>query len=117
MIHDVLQEGLLLVLIVTGLFNLFFLYGKCFFLLTNLWKMLTCAFLYKSEHLSVVYKHAVFLFRCIKGEPTIEEYYDLYVEAEVYNNQISEAILLSPNAQQFLNTGRVVVIKSESVSS
>ncbi|KAK7333272.1 hypothetical protein VNO80_30037 [Phaseolus coccineus] len=51
---------------------------------------------------------------CIKGEPTIEEYYDLYSEAETYNNQISEAILQSPSAQQFLNTGRVVIVKSES---
>ncbi|KOM52505.1 hypothetical protein LR48_Vigan09g116400 [Vigna angularis] len=51
---------------------------------------------------------------CIKGEPTIEEYYDLYSEAETYNNQISEAILQSPNAQQFLNRGRVVIVKSES---
>jgi len=39
------------------------------------------------------------------------------MEAETYNNQISEAILLSPNVTPFLNTGRVVVIKSESVSS
>ncbi|TKY47117.1 ATP-dependent RNA helicase SKI2 [Spatholobus suberectus] len=52
---------------------------------------------------------------CIKGEPTIEEYYDLYSEAETYSNQISEAILQSPNAQQFLKTGRVVIVKSESV--
>ncbi|KAL2332921.1 hypothetical protein Fmac_014134 [Flemingia macrophylla] len=51
---------------------------------------------------------------CIKGEPTIEEYYDLYSEAETYGNQISEAILQSPSAQQFLNTGRVVIVKSES---
>lgn len=56
------------------------------------------------------------LFRCIKGEPTIEEYYDLYSEAETYNSQISEAILQSPSAQQFLNRGRVVIVKSESVS-
>ena len=55
-------------------------------------------------------------FRCIKGEPTIEEYYDLYSEAETYSNQISEAILQSSSAQQFLTTGRVVVVKSESVS-
>lgn len=59
----------------------------------------------------------MFLFRCLKGEPTIEEYYDLYLEAETYSNQISEAILQSPSAQQFLNTGRVVIVKSESVSS
>ncbi|KAL2568339.1 hypothetical protein AAZV13_18G062500 [Glycine max] len=51
---------------------------------------------------------------CLKGEPTIEEYYDLYLEAETYSNQISEAILQSPSAQQFLNTGRVVIVKSES---
>lgn len=59
----------------------------------------------------------MFLFRCLKGEPTIEEYYDLYLEAETYSNQISEAILQSRSAQQFLNTGRVVIVKSESVSS
>lgn len=58
----------------------------------------------------------MFLFRCLKGEPTIEEYYDLYLEAETYSNQISEAILQSRSAQQFLNTGRVVIVKSESVS-
>ncbi|KAL1370055.1 hypothetical protein AAHE18_01G032100 [Arachis hypogaea] len=51
---------------------------------------------------------------CIKGEPTIEEYYDLYTEAETYSNQISEAIMQSRNTQQFLTTGRVVVVKSES---
>ncbi|KAK7301822.1 hypothetical protein RJT34_12698 [Clitoria ternatea] len=50
---------------------------------------------------------------CIKGEPTIEAYYDLYSEAETYSNQISEAILQSPSAQQFLSTGRVVIVKSE----
>ncbi|KAI4305143.1 hypothetical protein L6164_028529 [Bauhinia variegata] len=50
---------------------------------------------------------------CIKGEPTIEEYYETYLEAENYSNKISEAILQSPSAQQFLNPGRVIVVKSE----
>ncbi|KAF7833739.1 DExH-box ATP-dependent RNA helicase DExH11 isoform X2 [Senna tora] len=51
---------------------------------------------------------------CIKGEPTIEEYYETYSEAEMYSSKISEAILQSPSAQQFLTPGRVVVVKSES---
>ncbi|KAL9334093.1 hypothetical protein Peur_074232 [Populus x canadensis] len=49
---------------------------------------------------------------CIKGEPTIEEYYDLYLEAENYGNQVSEAVMQSPHAQTFLTPGRVVVVKS-----
>ncbi|XP_031255224.1 DExH-box ATP-dependent RNA helicase DExH11 isoform X2 [Pistacia vera] len=51
---------------------------------------------------------------CIKGEPSIEEYYEMYSEAEKYNNQITEAIRQSHCAQQFLTHGRVVVVKSES---
>ncbi|XP_010541438.1 PREDICTED: DExH-box ATP-dependent RNA helicase DExH11 isoform X2 [Tarenaya hassleriana] len=50
---------------------------------------------------------------CIKGEPAIEEYYEMYSEAEEYNSKISEAVMQSPHAQQFLNPGRVVVVKSE----
>lgn len=52
--------------------------------------------------------------RCIKGEPSIEEYYDMYVEAEKYLNQITEGIMQSHAAQQFLVPGRVVVVKSQS---
>ncbi|KDP46561.1 hypothetical protein JCGZ_08533 [Jatropha curcas] len=51
---------------------------------------------------------------CIKGEPAIEEYYDMYLEAEEYGNQISEAVMQSPAAQHFLTPGRVVVVKSHS---
>ncbi|XP_050236549.1 DExH-box ATP-dependent RNA helicase DExH11 [Mercurialis annua] len=51
---------------------------------------------------------------CIKGEPAIEEYYDTFLEAEKYSNQISEAVMPSSAAQQFLTLGRVVVVKSQS---
>lgn len=51
---------------------------------------------------------------CIKGEPAIEEYYEMCAEAEKYHNQISKAVMQSPLAQQFLTPGRVVVMKSQS---
>ncbi|XP_058198935.1 DExH-box ATP-dependent RNA helicase DExH11 [Rhododendron vialii] len=51
---------------------------------------------------------------CIKGEPAIEEYYEMYSEAEKYSNQISEAIMQSPPSQKFLIPGTVVVVKSQS---
>lgn len=51
---------------------------------------------------------------CIKGEPAIEEYYNLYAEAETYSSQILEAVMQSPSRQQYLNPGRVVVVKSDS---
>ncbi|KAL5580835.1 hypothetical protein UlMin_013277 [Ulmus minor] len=53
---------------------------------------------------------------CIKGEPDIEEYFEMYSEAESYNNEILEAVMQSSGAQQFLNPGRVVVVKSQSAS-
>ncbi|KAG7564740.1 ATP-dependent RNA helicase Ski2 C-terminal [Arabidopsis suecica] len=49
---------------------------------------------------------------CIKGEPAIEDYYDMYMEANEYNNKMSEAVMQSPYAQNFLVPGRVVVMKS-----
>ncbi|KAL8092228.1 DExH-box ATP-dependent RNA helicase DExH11 [Apium graveolens] len=52
---------------------------------------------------------------CIKGEPAIEEYYELYSEAQKYNTEISEAVMKSPVSQQYLVPGRVVVVKSQSV--
>ncbi|XP_024161355.1 DExH-box ATP-dependent RNA helicase DExH11 isoform X1 [Rosa chinensis] len=51
---------------------------------------------------------------CIKGEPAIEEYYDIYLEAETHETEILEAVMQSPVAQQFLTPGRVVVMKSQS---
>ncbi|KAL5748007.1 hypothetical protein ACOSQ2_025304 [Xanthoceras sorbifolium] len=51
---------------------------------------------------------------CIKGEPAIEEYYEMHSEAENYNELITEAVMQSSSAQQFLNAGRVVVMKSQS---
>ncbi|GAB2263267.1 hypothetical protein Droror1_Dr00004264 [Drosera rotundifolia] len=49
---------------------------------------------------------------CIKGEPAIEEYFEMYSEAEKYQDQINEAVMQSHVAQQFLTVGRVVVVKS-----
>ncbi|KAI7756452.1 hypothetical protein M8C21_002341 [Ambrosia artemisiifolia] len=51
---------------------------------------------------------------CIKGEPAIEEYYEWYLEAERYNNNITEAVLQSSASPSFLKPGRVVVVKSQS---
>ncbi|KAJ9552373.1 hypothetical protein OSB04_016418 [Centaurea solstitialis] len=51
---------------------------------------------------------------CIKGEPAIEEYYEWYLEAEMYNNQITDTIMQSSACQPFLMPGRVVVVKSQS---
>lgn len=51
---------------------------------------------------------------CIKGEPAIEEYYEMYSEAETYNTKIVEAVMQSPGSQHYLSPGRVVVVKSES---
>lgn len=51
---------------------------------------------------------------CIKGEPSIEEYYDMLLEAEGYSSQISEALMQSPQAMQFLSSGRVIVVRSQS---
>ncbi|KAJ7959741.1 DExH-box ATP-dependent RNA helicase [Quillaja saponaria] len=54
---------------------------------------------------------------CIKCEPTIEEYFETFSEAETCSNQISEAVMQSPIAQQFLTPGRIVVVKSESAQN
>ncbi|KAK9940700.1 hypothetical protein M0R45_017345 [Rubus argutus] len=51
---------------------------------------------------------------CIKGEPAIEEYYDMYSEAKEHEMEILEAVMQSSAAQQFLTPGRVVVMKSQS---
>ncbi|KAK8598558.1 hypothetical protein V6N13_094525 [Hibiscus sabdariffa] len=51
---------------------------------------------------------------CIKGEPAIEDYYEMHAEAKEHGEQISKAVMQSPVAQQFLTPGRVVVVKSQS---
>ncbi|XP_055831950.1 DExH-box ATP-dependent RNA helicase DExH11 isoform X4 [Solanum dulcamara] len=51
---------------------------------------------------------------CIKGEPAIEDYFDMYTEAEKYSNQIAEAVMQSTASQQYLTLGRAVVVKSQS---
>lgn len=58
----------------------------------------------------------LFACRCIKGEPAIEEYYEMHAEAEEHNEQISKAVMQSSVTQPFLTPGRVVVVKSQSVS-
>ncbi|KAF3333981.1 helicase SKI2W isoform X1 [Carex littledalei] len=50
---------------------------------------------------------------CIKGDPAIEEYYDMAVQAETYREAVAEAIMQSPSAQQLLSPGRVVIVKSQ----
>ncbi|KAK1311815.1 hypothetical protein QJS10_CPA07g00050 [Acorus calamus] len=52
---------------------------------------------------------------CIKGEPAIEEYYEMAIEAEQHMDFISEKVMQTSTAQQFLVPGRVVVVKSRSV--
>lgn len=51
---------------------------------------------------------------CIKCEPDIEEYYEMYSEAEKYNREVLEAVMQTSAAQKLLNPGRVVVVKSQS---
>lgn len=51
---------------------------------------------------------------CIKGEPAIEEYFEMASESETYRDCVSEAVMQSHAAQQFLSPGRVVVVRSQS---
>ena len=51
------------------------------------------------------------------GEPAIEEYFEWYLEAEMHGNKITETLVLSQVSQSFLQPGRIVVVKSQSVSS
>ncbi len=54
---------------------------------------------------------------CILGEPTIEEYYNVALEAEKLGDRIQEAVMQSRAAQQSLVPGRVVVVKTPIVSN
>lgn len=54
--------------------------------------------------------------RCIKGEPAIEEYYGLHLEAKTLGDEVGEAVMQLSVAQSHLNPGRVVLVKTESVS-
>ncbi|KAM0953407.1 putative RNA helicase [Dioscorea sansibarensis] len=51
---------------------------------------------------------------CIKGEPAIEEYLDMATEAESLRQHVSEAVMQSHTAQQFLLPGRVVAVRWQS---
>ncbi|VAI55656.1 unnamed protein product [Triticum turgidum subsp. durum] len=51
---------------------------------------------------------------CIKGEPSIEEYYDMFLEAEEHREFVTEAIMQLHTTQQFLAPGRLVVVKAKS---
>lgn len=53
---------------------------------------------------------------CIKGEPSIEEYYEMALEAEAHRESTTEAIMQLSSSQQFLMPERLVVVKYESVS-
>lgn len=56
------------------------------------------------------------MLRCIKGEPAIEEYYEMHTEADRLSSEMADSVMQSP-AAKFLSPGRVVVVKSQSVSS
>ncbi|KAF5185551.1 Dexh-box atp-dependent rna helicase dexh11 [Thalictrum thalictroides] len=56
------------------------------------------------------------IIECIKGEPAIEEYYEMLTEADRHREAVLEKVMQSSSAQQFLSPGRVVVVKSQSVS-
>ncbi|KAK8952045.1 hypothetical protein KSP39_PZI004339 [Platanthera zijinensis] len=49
---------------------------------------------------------------CIKGEPAIEEYFEMAEQVEAHRDHISQAVMQSHSAQQFLSPGRVVIVKS-----
>ncbi|KAH9324105.1 hypothetical protein KI387_004283 [Taxus chinensis] len=49
---------------------------------------------------------------CIRGDPTIEEYYEIAREAETLGEQIQETIMQSRAAQQALTPGRLVVVRT-----
>lgn len=55
------------------------------------------------------------IIRCIKGEPSVEEYYEMALEAETHRESVTEAIMQLHTSQQFLTPGRLVVVKSKSV--
>lgn len=52
---------------------------------------------------------------CIKGEPAIEEYYEMATESEKHMDHIQEAVMQTNAAQKYLTPGRVVVVRSQSV--
>ncbi|KAL2653895.1 hypothetical protein R1flu_022023 [Riccia fluitans] len=52
---------------------------------------------------------------CILGEPTIEEYYALAIEAERLGEAVQETVMQSRAAQQALTPGRVVIVKTPQV--
>lgn len=52
---------------------------------------------------------------CIKGEPAIEDYFEMASRAEQLRDDISEVLMLTHTAQQFLTPGRVVIVRSKLV--
>ncbi|OVA17687.1 Helicase [Macleaya cordata] len=51
---------------------------------------------------------------CIKGEPAIEEYYEMLTEADKLKDSVLDTLMQSSSAQQFLTPGRVVVVTLQS---
>lgn len=68
----------------------------------------------KEELLLQMLRQPTKTIECIKGEPSIEEYYDMFLEAEKLREYITEAIMQLPASQQFLGPGRLVVVESKS---
>ncbi|KAI3857454.1 hypothetical protein MKW92_033091 [Papaver armeniacum] len=51
---------------------------------------------------------------CIKGEPAIEEYYEMLLEADAQRKFVLETLMQSTTAQGYLTPGRVVVVNLQS---
>ncbi|EGG13921.1 DEAD/DEAH box helicase [Cavenderia fasciculata] len=60
------------------------------------------------ESLSIEYQ-AIEPIQCILGEPDIENYYNMFSEAQVLNENVQRTIL-SSNNQQYFGDGRVIVL-------
>ncbi|GLJ42713.1 hypothetical protein SUGI_0885500 [Cryptomeria japonica] len=53
---------------------------------------------------------------CIRGDPTIEEYYEMQREAEKLGGEIQETVMQSRAALQALTPGRLVVVRTPLIS-
>lgn len=54
--------------------------------------------------------------RCILGEPSIEDYFNVSLEYDKLGDKIQEAIMQSRGGQQALVAGRVVLVRNSIVS-
>lgn len=58
----------------------------------------------------------MFMCSCILGEPSIEDYFKVFLESDKIGDQIQETVLQSRAAQQSLVSGRVVIVRNSVVS-